>query len=97
MSKGKSLADLTSRVDEAASARPLPPAPAAVAPPAWPAAPAPDLIRRYTAELPDSLHLRLRHFIIDEHATAYAVNKALVTLLVTDETIAERVRQLLRQ
>jgi hypothetical protein len=127
--KGKSLADLTARVDMAAAARPIsPPAPTvepastpgprsaaeAVAspptpnPPARPAEPPPERpasipspyslphrTRRYTAELPDAIHLKLKEFVLNERTTAYAVNYALVNLLLSDAELAERVREII--
>src|SRR5207302_455845 len=108
--KGKSLADLTARVDAAAAARPIsppaptveptsphepgtaaepiapipnPPARPAQAPPVRPASipspfSMPHRTRRYTAELPDAIHLKLKEFVLNERTTAYAVNYALV-------------------
>ncbi|MBJ7605377.1 MAG: hypothetical protein JF885_03565 [Candidatus Dormibacteraeota bacterium] len=52
-------------------------------------------IRRYTAELPDALHVQFKHFVVDQRTTAGQVNRALVTLLVSDPEIAQRVRELL--
>src|SRR5437870_1484991 len=98
--KGKSLADLTARVDAAAAARPMAPAAPTVepasthaaeavaspttpnqpAPPANPPAARPASIpspysmpprtRRYTAELPDAIHLKLKEFVLNERTTA---------------------------
>jgi hypothetical protein len=56
-----------------------------------------DRVRRYTAELPDSLHRQFKHFVVEEATTAYHVNRALVTLLVTDPELAQRVRQLIHE
>ncbi|MBJ7596512.1 MAG: hypothetical protein DLM66_11900 [Candidatus Dormiibacter spiritus] len=55
----------------------------------------PHRTRRYTAELPDAIHLKLKEFVLNERTTAYAVNYALVNLLLTDAELAERVREII--
>jgi hypothetical protein len=55
----------------------------------------PHRTRRYTAELPDAIHLKLKEFVLTERTTAYAVNYALVNLLLSDPELAERVREII--
>lgn len=52
-------------------------------------------IVRYTAEIPKALHRALKVFAMDHDTTTYAVTNALFTLLVNDEEVAEKVRQVL--
>lgn len=52
-------------------------------------------IVRYTAEVPKPLHRALKMFAMDHDTTTYAVTNALFALLVNDEEVAEKVRQVL--
>ncbi|MDQ6898979.1 MAG: hypothetical protein M3256_25965 [Actinomycetota bacterium] len=50
---------------------------------------------RYTVEMPKSLHRRLKGFVLDNETTSYAVTNALVRLLLEDDDLANRVRELI--
>lgn len=82
----EAAADRATRTKSARRPAPVAPVPAP-----------PDRIVRFTAELPRPLHRKFKDFTLDEEATAGEVNHALVTLLVTDEAIADRVRKLIRE
>lgn len=49
-------------------------------------------IVRYTAEIPRSLHRSLKLFAVNEDTSTYAVTKALLALLISDEDVQKKVR-----
>jgi hypothetical protein len=52
---------------------------------------------RYTVEMPKSLHRRLKGFVLDNETTSYAVTNALVLLMLDDEQLANRVREMIQE
>jgi hypothetical protein len=109
----KNVAQLSGKMAEIASvdrprqpaplsiaAEPAAAAPAAQSPPPDAAAGAPALVEptiRFAIELPKSVHRRLKAWAVAEDATNITVSRALVTLLVNDDDVARRVRELIHQ
>lgn len=52
---------------------------------------------RYTVEMPKSLHRRLKGFVLDNETTSYAVTNALVRLMLENDELANRVRDLIQE
>ena len=50
---------------------------------------------RYTAEVPKRLHRSLKTFAMENDTSTYAVTRALLTLLDSDDEVVARVRRLL--
>jgi len=58
-------------------------------------APLSEPVVRYTAEVPKSLHRSLKTFAMEQDTSTYAVTRALLTLLDSDQEVADRVRRML--
>lgn len=52
---------------------------------------------RYTVEMPKSLHRRLKGFVLDNDTTSYAVTNALVRLMLDDDELANRLRDMIQE
>ena len=46
--------------------------------------------------MPKSLHRRLKGFVLDNETTSYAVTNALIRLMLDDDDLATRVRDLIQ-
>ncbi|MBJ7607144.1 MAG: hypothetical protein JF885_12750 [Candidatus Dormibacteraeota bacterium] len=83
-----------------ASAPDAPPQPALRIEPEPPPKTAPPVFEqsvRYTVEMPKSLHRRLKGFVLDNETTSYAVTNALVRLMLDDQDLVNRVRDMIQE